>query len=229
MINKSIVNYLLYIAISIVIVSIFATIQLRYFIGELANTSMYTIPVIVGTIFGAILARSQQLSKQLKEAANTDSLTKLGNRRSFIAGINYEILKSKRYKSQFSVILVDVDNFKQVNDVNGHQTGDSVLYELALALSESSRSSDNCARWGGEEFIILLPHTNISHAYEKAEQLRQIIEQRHFSEVEHITCSFGVAEYIDQDDTYEEIVHRADEALYRAKDGGRNKVEKSEG
>ncbi len=225
MLNKSAVNYVFYITLSIFIVVIFATIQLRYFIGELTDTSMYIIPVIVGILFGAIFARSQQLRKQLKEVANTDALTKLGNRRSFIACVNSEILKSQRYKSPFSVILIDVDNFKQINDSHGHRTGDKVLQALAMVLSKSSRMSDCNARWGGEEFIVLLPHTKVSHAYEKAEQLRQTIENHRFPEVEHITCSFGVTGYIEQDNTYEEIVHRADVALYRAKDGGRNKVE----
>lgn len=225
MTNKHIVHYALYIALSILIVSVFATIQIHYVIGKSISASIYTIPVIVGVIFGAILAKAQHLSEDLKQAANTDSLTQLGNRRSFIAEINAEIQKSQRYKSPFSVILIDVDKFKRINDSHGHRAGDIILQALALILSESSRTSDNCARWGGEEFIILLPHTSIDHAAEKAEQLRQTIEHHHFPKVEHITCSFGVTEYIDQDKAYEEIVHRADKALYQAKDGGRNKVE----
>ena len=93
MTNKSIAHYVLYIALSILIVSIFATIQIHYVIGEYTGASIYIIPVIVGAMFGAILARTQHLSEQLKQAANTDSLTKLGNRRSFIAVISKEIKK----------------------------------------------------------------------------------------------------------------------------------------
>ncbi len=204
---------------------VITAIQIYNVIGDFTNTSIYIIPVIVGVIFGALLARTQHLKEKLKQVANTDSLTKLGNRHLFVAEISNEIKKSQRYKSPFSVILIDVDNFKKINDTYGHRAGDTVLQILASIVSESSRTTDSCARWGGEEFIVLLPHTRIDHAAEKAEKLRQTIEQHPFPKVEHITCSFGVTEYIAQENAYEEIVHRADKALYRAKDGGRNKVE----
>jgi diguanylate cyclase (GGDEF)-like protein len=121
-------------------------------------------------------------------------------------------------------VLYDVDNFKAVNDTHGHQIGDKVLVQLSRFVPSLLRNADVLARWGGEEFVILTPGSNGQMAYQAAEKLRNAIEQVKFDQIETLTCSFGVAQYV-YGDTAETLISRADDALYRAKLKGRNRVE----
>ena len=165
------------------------------------------------------------LAKESKEnelAANIDGLTNVANR----LKLNKEFelaVSSLRPEESFSLILLDIDNFKDVNDTYGHLVGDSVLIKLSKLIKEHTRESDLFARWGGEEFMVLVRGVKINKAIEIAEYLRSIIEVEHFDEVNNITCSFGVSEYKYGDDI-NSTTKRADEALYEAKEGGRNKV-----
>ena len=164
-------------------------------------------------------------ASQLEEKASLDFLTKLYNRQKFNSFLEYEINKANRYKEQsLSLLLIDIDFFKNVNDEYGHLVGDNVLQEVAKILTICSRQTDIVARWGGEEFVIMLPQTNIEEALYVAEKLRATVEKHKFSEINHITCSIGVSQYhrIENKTT---LFKRVDEALYKAKNKGRNRVE----
>jgi len=164
-------------------------------------------------------------ANKLEEKASMDFLTKLYNRRKFNSFLEYEITKSHRYKEQYlSLLIIDIDYFKNVNDTYGHLVGDNILQEVGKILSVCSRDSDIVARWGGEEFAVMLPQTNIENAYLVAEKLRATIEKHKFDTVSHITCSVGVGQlHLGEDkDT---LFKRADVALYKAKNNGRNRVE----
>ena len=133
-------------------------------------------------------------------------------------------MRSQRFGQPFSLILLDIDYFKSVNDTFGHQAGDQVLVAVSSILSKNTRKTDIVGRWGGEEFIVICPHTDEAGVFKLADNLRQKFEAHHFPVVEHKTASFGVTTY-QQGDQPGEIVRRADEALYLAKNKGRNRVE----
>ena len=164
-------------------------------------------------------------ANKLEEKASFDFLTKLYNRSKFNSFLDYEISKANRYKEQYlSVLLVDIDYFKNVNDTYGHLVGDNILQEVSKILTICSRDTDIVARWGGEEFILMLPQTNIEQAYLVAQKLRATVEKHKFDEVKHITCSIGVAQF-HKNETKETLFKRVDDALYKAKKAGRNRVE----
>lgn len=162
---------------------------------------------------------------QLEEIASIDFLTQIYNRQKLESFLDYEIKKLSRYDNEnFSVLLVDLDHFKKVNDTHGHLMGDIVLQEVAKVLTLCSRSSDVVARWGGEEFVMLLPHTNLDDALFVAQKFRATIEKHIFDNGLQVTCSIGIAQY-HRSDSKESLFKRADKALYKAKDLGRNRVE----
>jgi diguanylate cyclase (GGDEF)-like protein len=166
----------------------------------------------------------QELARDLRFQATTDPLTGLSNRLKFNQALGTEISRSMRYETPLSLVLYDVDNFKAVNDTHGHQIGDKVLVQLARFVPSLLRNTDQLARWGGEEFVILTPGSDGEMAYQTAEKLRNAIEQVTFEKIGTVRCSFGVAQYVDGD-TAETLISRADDALYRAKLNGRNRVE----
>ena len=121
--------------------------------------------------------------------------------------------------------MADIDHFKEINDAFSHLAGDRVIKAVAGSLQQEIRESDHVARYGGEEFIILTPSTDMAGAIVHAERLRNDIENHRFSDIGHLTCSFGVAEFIPETDDMPSIFKRADTALYNAKNLGRNRVE----
>lgn len=164
------------------------------------------------------------LKNQLLESLTvTDTLTGLFNRRKFDEVFSLECERAQRTQLPMTVIIADIDEFKSVNDNHGHQTGDQLLVMIAGILKQGVRKVDTVIRWGGEEFLILCPNTNLSSACGVAEDIRSAIENFDFPVVGYKTCSFGVAEYR-PDETPEAVIKHADEALYRAKNGGRNQV-----
>ena len=162
--------------------------------------------------------------KMIEAISETDVLTGLCNRVRLDVVLENELQRVKRSQSSFSVIMVDVDYFKAVNDQYGHLVGDSVLTELANLLKDNSRQVDTVGRWGGEEFMILCVDTKLNGAVELAEKLRQIICQHTFEHIGHKTASFGVSEATAEDGV-DQVITRADNALYQAKALGRNRVE----
>ena len=169
----------------------------------------------------------QDLQTELKLLASTDSMTKLYNRRYFTKTSKHILDLAKRENQDISLIMLDIDKFKTINDTYGHDVGDEVIISLANELISTQRSSDVVCRFGGEEFVILLPNTPIEGAVHTAENIRKNIENI-ILEINNkqisFTVSIGVSS-IKQDETnIEKALKRADEALYSAKENGRNKV-----
>lgn len=169
----------------------------------------------------------QEANARLEMLATTDPLTGLANRRQLLAAIDREISRSDRYGHPFSVILMDVDFFKSLNDSFGHDAGDSVLLQIAAMLGEHSRKSDMAGRWGGEEFLMVCPETDLESAANLAELFRARIAHHDFSLPVLVTASFGVEQYR-QGTNAETLVKGADDALYGAKRDGRNCVRQAE-
>jgi diguanylate cyclase (GGDEF)-like protein len=172
--------------------------------------------------------RTQELSlknKELYRLSITDKLTNIYNREKLDSVLKDEMNKALRYNSVFSVILIDIDFFKKVNDTYGHQVGDDVLKETASLLLNNIRNTDVVGRWGGEEFLVICPNTDIKGAQNLAWKLNNIINKYSFTTYPpQLTISAGVASYIDGIGKFDEIISNADKALYQAKDEGRNKV-----
>ncbi|MBK3332843.1 diguanylate cyclase [Persephonella atlantica] len=163
----------------------------------------------------------KKLEENLRKLATVDQLTGIYNRYAFEKFLEEEINRAERYGSSFSIIMFDIDNFKDVNDMYGHQVGDRILKELVNIVRSSIRKSDIFARWGGEEFMILVPIKEKQDAYRIAEKIREKIEKHRFDNVGKITVSIGVSFY-KKGDSIKTIIRRADTALYQAKKSGKN-------
>ncbi|TLP36187.1 GGDEF domain-containing protein [Arcobacter arenosus] len=155
----------------------------------------------------------------------TDKLTGVFNRLKLDEALNDEFNRSSRFKSNFGVIIIDIDYFKKINDTFGHLVGDQVLIEFAKILETNIRKIDVLGRWGGEEFMIICPETNFQGTIKVAQSLREIISEYEFLTVNKINASFGVSAYNKDDENIDKIIARADSALYKAKVNGRNRVE----
>ncbi|MBF0419600.1 MAG: diguanylate cyclase [Magnetococcales bacterium] len=162
--------------------------------------------------------------RQLETQAYTDGLTGMCNRARLQGVLEAELHRARRHNLPVSIILCDIDHFKQVNDTHGHQIGDDVLKKFAKLLRENVRIEDVVARWGGEEFMIVSPLNDARATGLLAEKLRRLIADESFAKVGHVTCSFGVTQ-ARREDTIRTLTERADKALYQAKTGGRNRVE----
>ena len=165
----------------------------------------------------------EEKNKKLEKLYVTDELTQIYNRRKLDSGLENEILRSRRTGTKFSLIMLDIDFFKDVNDTYGHQTGDLVLIEFANILKNNIRKIDILGRWGGEEFLIICPYTDEFGVKTKAENLRKLIEDYKFVKVNNKTASIGITTYKPIDST-QSLLHRVDTAMYEAKNRGRNKV-----
>lgn len=166
----------------------------------------------------------EELARLLDHKATTDPLTGLSNRAKFDEALAREIVRSRRFDTTLSLVLYDIDHFKRINDNYGHPVGDDVLIKLSALFSQRMRATDLLARWGGEEFAILIPHSDAAAAMRLARLLKEAVESADFSKVGRLTCSFGVAQ-LGEGESAEDLVARADAALYRAKLSGRNRVE----
>jgi diguanylate cyclase (GGDEF)-like protein/hemerythrin-like metal-binding protein len=169
-------------------------------------------------------AELESALRSLQELASTDGLTKAWNRRRFEEALEGETHRAIRFGHPLSLAVVDIDHFKSVNDQFGHPVGDRVLAEFVDCLREGMRKSDSVTRWGGEEFIILMPNTPLQAARRSAERLRERVEQHQFRGIGALTASIGVAQFAPAETTAAWL-RRADDALYRAKKRGRNLVE----
>lgn len=188
---------------------------------------------------GAQLERSiryalerNRLLTRIRDLAVRDALTQLFNRRELQRFLDYEIIKSKRYIHPLSLLMIDIDHFKEINDQFGHRTGDEVLQCVAQALVRNVRGCDMVSRYGGDEFIIILPETSAHNARYCAERLRKLVEVISFrvvkndesSEKIELTISTGVVGYPEDGETREVLIDQADKALYKAKHQGCNQV-----
>jgi diguanylate cyclase (GGDEF)-like protein len=161
---------------------------------------------------------------ELKVMSVTDGLTGLFNRRKIDESIANEVERRSRYGQPLSVVMIDIDHFKRVNDAHGHLKGDLVLLAIADVLRQGVRKIDIIGRWGGEEFLVICPNTDLDGAVAMAENMRQLVQAREVEGIGRATSSFGVAQ-LGPDEAAESLVQRVDAALYRAKLGGRNRVE----
>jgi two-component system cell cycle response regulator len=166
----------------------------------------------------------RRLNELLARQATTDPLTGIANRLKFNEALRSEIRRSMRYNVPLSLIMFDIDHFKTINDTYGHHSGDTVLRDLTKLVSKNVRINDEFARWGGEEFMIMVTNTSLPHAGKFAEKLRALINDLQWPWSTKVTCSFGVSQ-LTEDDTEDKLVQRVDAALYRAKANGRNRVE----
>ena len=169
-----------------------------------------------------------RLLRELEEMSRTDGLTGVLNRRSFDEAFGREVARAHRYDVPLSVVMMDLDHFKRVNDTHGHQGGDDVLRAFAGLASRVFRDADSLYRYGGEEFVALLPHTTALGARQAAERLRKGLRSfpiRVGATTITVTCSAGVAELEAGDGDGQPLLRRADEALYAAKEAGRDRVE----
>ena len=195
--------------------------------------------VIIFVIFRQreLLALNASLQKQIDEATRqlsesneylkdltvTDALTGINNRRAFENSLQSLMNQASRYHDGFSMLIFDIDDFKQLNDRFGHATGDRVLKELVERIVEIVRDVDELSRWGGEEFTILMPQTDHKGAMKMAERCRRVVADTLFDEVGPVTISLGVTCF-SKDDNERKFFKRADDALYRAKSEGKNRV-----
>ncbi len=164
----------------------------------------------------------QDKNRELEKLATIDYLTGLFNRVKIDEILKYELYQFGRYKSTFGIIMLDIDYFKSVNDMYGHQVGDEILIELSQELLDNSRQSDSVGRWGGEEFLIISPNIDEKGLLVQAEYIKSTIEKHTFS-IGQKTVSIGVS-LVKEDDEVHTLIQRADEALYDAKRSGRNRV-----
>lgn len=178
---------------------------------------------VIADNINALINHSKKLLSEKDYIAYHDALTGIFNRHKFINLLDNEIKRSNRYNHTFAFIILDIDHFKSVNDTYGHQTGDLVLKELANIVKNNMRTTDIFARWGGEEFVLLIPETDQSGAFDFSEKIRRAVEINKFQTVGKVTISIGVTLY-STGDTLETMCSRADKGLYSSKESGRNKV-----
>jgi diguanylate cyclase (GGDEF)-like protein/PAS domain S-box-containing protein len=181
-----------------------------------------------GTIVGFVstgkdVTEEEMLHQEIERIATIDQLTGIFNRHKFEELFALEGERSRRFSQPLSLILIDIDHFKTVNDTYGHDVGDKVLVQLADIVRENIRKIDIFARWGGEEFLILCPGTDVTNVQGLAEKLRTAVEESSFSEIGKVTISLGLSSF-NPEDSFSELFKRADQGLYYAKEHGRNQV-----
>jgi len=198
-------------------------LTLLYKTYEIEILASLVMSIILSILFVLYVLSQKRTAKALELLATTDPLTGIANRNKLNMILDKSIHLSQRYKLPLSVIFFDIDHFKKINDENGHDAGDTVLSTVAILISKHIRQSDIFARWGGEEFIIVLPETEHDKAHMLAERFRKIIAEYKFLPNVDVTCSFGVTQ-LRADDDESSLLKRVDNALYSAKEHGRNKV-----
>ena len=167
------------------------------------------------------ITKRKEIEQQLSELANKDSLTNIFNRRKIEELCELELLRTKRYKSDLSIIFFDINSFKIINDTLGHHLGDEVLVKISNIIEKSIRSIDAIGRWGGDEFLIILPETNLSQCKNIVSHLEKQLNELEFSKTIKVTCSFGIATY-EENDTLDSLLKKADESMYQQKSHHKN-------
>jgi len=200
-----------------------SSLQVQVHRLDVSGGNLLVLDETPGTASASELRALQDRVAALEQESLTDRLTGLWNRRFLERTAAAELVRAKRHRQPLAAMLFDIDHFKHVNDRHGHLVGDAVLRELAALARGTLRASDALVRWGGEEFLVLMPHTAHPAAAVAAENLRRKVEAHAFPVVGRVTISLGVAEALPHEDM-EGFFARADAALYRAKNGGRNRV-----
>ncbi|GHE94677.1 sensor domain-containing diguanylate cyclase [Thalassotalea profundi] len=161
---------------------------------------------------------------EIKSISNIDSLTKVANRNKFENELEQEVLRANRYHHALSLVIFDIDHFKEINDSYGHKVGDRILCHLSELVSANIRDVDLLARWGGDEFVIIFPELCREKAHIACEKLKALINENKMSDDISVSCSFGVSQY-KLGDTLDELFQRVDNLLYYSKEKGRNTVQ----
>jgi diguanylate cyclase (GGDEF)-like protein len=203
---------------------------LQWIVLALVLVTFSIIGGYISSLRRTLSASHSELKKSvaiIKEMAIRDELTGVYNRRYLMELLENEKNRAVRGGTQFVIAMLDVDQLKEVNDIHGHLTGDQVLRAVSISICESLRNIDNCGRYGGDEFILVLAQTDIKGAMASVERIRASIEQNHFPDLKpgfRITVSIGLTEYRPPEEV-EEMIARVDSVLYRAKNEGRNRLE----
>lgn len=214
--NTQVKNMLNAFFIKIVIVGIINIVIFLYILNLISNYKLHEKQKDI---------EFEHLKEDTKNLAFIDTLTGAATRLKFDVVLEDLVQIASRFEEQkFTIIMIDIDNFKDVNDTYGHDYGDIVLKNVASIIKKHMRKSDTFVRWGGEEFVILLPLTSLEHSCQFANKLKKLISQIKFDKLEYITCSFGLSIF-QKGDTEKSIMKRADELLYIAKKNGKNRVE----
>ncbi len=221
--SKSFCCYFEYLIFSVTVFAILTVIH-SWLTYDQVNAVNFIVPVFAGLVVGYLMASNKVLHRQLITLASTDKLTGAYNRQYFDHRLEEEIDRAKRYKFPLSLIYLDLDHFKRVNDQHGHKTGDSVLIDCSSISQKVIRESDIFTRFGGEEFIILAQMADRESAERLYQRLQQAVAEHSFDKIEHITFSAGIAQLKPETDTVASILDRADKALYKAKENGRNQA-----
>jgi diguanylate cyclase (GGDEF)-like protein/PAS domain S-box-containing protein len=204
------------------------TAQGRIFTAELAAITLEygNSPALLVALND--ISQRKEMEAELFRQASTDSLTGISNRRYFQNQADQEVRRARRFARDMTVMMIDIDHFKKINDTHGHAVGDAVIQGVVKRSLESLRQSDTIGRFGGEEFAVMLPETSMAAAYDVAERLRVHMQERPII-AGHVpiqcTVSIGIAQLTAQDGSFDDLLHRADTALYAAKNKGRNRVE----
>ncbi|UNU31900.1 diguanylate cyclase [Aeromonas hydrophila] len=191
----------------------------------------YAVVILLLLVMGMLALHQFNRSRKMRRLAMTDDLTGLHNRRQIQAKGQAWFKQAREHGKTLSVLQLDIDHFKQVNDILGHHMGDKVLAEVASCVAAQLRSLDRVGRNGGEEFLVLLPDTCLDEAVEVAERIRHRVAQLRIDgmpEGQPVHVSIGCAQYSPLDESFGDLVQRADEAMYRAKQAGRNQVMRAE-
>ena len=228
---------LVMLAVEIVIMLIFAWLGIEFSEWKLALIDATLLAVVVAPIayfafirpkdrqIRAVMAALEEAKLEAEDVARHDELTDVLSRRALLEVFDMEVARAKRYGSALSCIMLDLDHFKRFNDTYGHQFGDRVLYLVARVIFGHCRTHDYLGRYGGEEFLIILPETRIDGATTFAERVRAAVAETPLDQdEERITVSIGVAQWHDGDDSASSLIARADQALLQAKAAGRNRI-----
>jgi diguanylate cyclase (GGDEF)-like protein len=220
-----------------VCLSLLLTYPMLVYVGvpatRMLNALLITVAVsmvvapLAGYAFITLLFELETATAALTRLATHDGLTDVFNRRYFDSRFSAESMRAMRSKLPMSVLMIDVDHFKAINDSHGHAVGDQILQDIAVACAACLRPYDMLARYGGEEFVALLPSTTMEHACEVAERVRVAVNSLKIvsplDTVVPVTISLGVGTLMDDDSSAQQVLLRADKALYNAKSGGRNR------
>jgi diguanylate cyclase (GGDEF)-like protein len=226
-------RYLFYVAVFIAttgLVNTAAFIQFKQVLQIEFEAYMFIVPTILGVIFAILFILAVYYYKRLKilhmyeSVAKTDTLTGATSRYACELVLDMENKRNLRYQTSFSILMIDIDDFKKINDTYGHLVGDAVLRALVTCIEMRLRDMDVICRWGGEEFIVILPDTSQSEAEKVAQTLRASVESFDFEKVVRVTISIGVATTKDVHQSIDSMIKKADDALYEAKKSGKNRV-----
>jgi len=215
--------FVYYQLVSVVVFSILTLVQSWVTFNQV-NLIHFLIPLFASLVVGYLLAHNKILQLELIQLANTDKLTGAYNRLYFDERLRQEIDRAKRYNQVFSIIYLDLDHFKRVNDRFGHGTGDEVLKSFSSIVKKQNRESDVFARFGGEEFIIITQMADKESACNLYQRIKNAMINYEYKPSEKITFSAGIAEFDIEKDDIKSILERADQALYKAKENGRDRA-----